>query len=81
MNHLLPALEFLRRKTNFTDEEEEIFQVEFDIFFQDWVKLWDQKATSSCIYMCQTVHVSKKFIAGEIYASVLNKVDMLQTRL
>ena len=59
MDHLLPALEFIRKKTDLTDEEVDNFQVEFDLFFQDWVKLWGQKTTSNLIHMCQSGYISE----------------------
>ena len=56
---MIPALKLLRKKTDFTEDEIEEFQVNFDLFFQDWVQLWGEKSILKYVHIHQSGHLAE----------------------
>ena len=59
VNNVLPALTLLRQRTYFSDDDIKKFQINFDMFFQEWVQLWGEKSMSNYMQMCQSGHASE----------------------
>jgi hypothetical protein len=58
-NNYVPAIELLRQKSEFTDDEIANFQRYVDLFFQDWVDLHGKAGVTNYVHMLASGHISE----------------------
>jgi hypothetical protein len=57
-NNYVPAMELLRQKDSFTDENIASFQKFIDLFYQEWVSLHGKAGVTNYIHMLSSSHIS-----------------------
>jgi hypothetical protein len=76
--HYRNAMEKIRQKTDFTDADICQFQEQFDLFFQEWMRMYGLKGITNYIHLlchrdiCQTISIN-----GVIYTYTPSKAGSL----
>eukprot|EP00978_Attheya_sp_CCMP212_P020956 scaffold60711_cov65-Attheya_sp.AAC.3 len=75
MHYYRNAMEKIRQKTDFTDADIHQYQEQFDLFFQEWMRMYGLKGVTNYIHhLLSSGHMSNYlYTKGEIYTYTPSK--------